>query len=754
MSFFPDIGTTRSNQQRLGDDAESFIDLTLTPPQEEFLHLSCKHPAFVAGFGCVHPHTKVYTEDGLMRICDIKPLTRVLSWNETNQRFQLSLSGGSYPKGKANLHRVSTPSGEFLATEHHHSFSSDHKYVSVGSLHAGDSIAVVSSLQQMTTKELDRLLSSLDVQRYSETDANYLVRYVTEARLHGLQLLTAGDIDQSYLPSPDDAHRLSFLGDFADALREGGKLARKLSRNRRGQYCDHRSKSHFLRRTPNPACGAAGQISTSLPEHISGCHRTTAQSHAMIDGRCSIEQHSSDDYSFVHSLSDDEVVSITDSGEEVYWDMQVLGTNNYVTEGGHIHHNTGKSQTMTVSAVIDAMEGGADSVIAILEPTWDLCKMIAIPRIEMILNDLGIRYKVNKSDKMIYTSHGGMGDFLLRSMNNPETLVGWEAWRSHCDEIDTLKKDDAKAVWMAMIARTRKKLSDVESFEWLPERPMNRISAYCTPEGFNFMYGRWAKDKERSAKAGYLMIQAGTHTNPFLPDDYLSTLRASYDDKRFNAYANGLFVNLKGGTVYHSFDRKLNGCNTEIAPGEELFVGQDFNVNKMATVIYVKRWGDDGLEEAHAVAEIPKGVDTPDVITKLKERYIDIPVPHHINIYPDASGKNTSSKSASESDVGMLEQAGFTVHVHGANPRVRDRVISMNTMICDANGRRRLLVNEKNCPNFCDCLEQQIYGENGEPDKKGGKDHMNDAGGYPIVYRFQIMRDMIHDTSFKISFSR
>ena len=54
---------------------------------------------------------------------------------------------------------------------------------------------------------------------------------------------------------------------------------------------------------------------------------------------------------------------------------------------------TGKSQTMAVSSVLDASEGGADATIAILEPTFDLCKLIAVPRIEQILSELGIRLR-------------------------------------------------------------------------------------------------------------------------------------------------------------------------------------------------------------------------------------------------------------------------------------------------------------------------------------------------------------------------
>ena len=48
------------------------------------------------------------------------------------------------------------------------------------------------------------------------------------------------------------------------------------------------------------------------------------------------------------------------------------------------------------------------------------------------------------------------------------------------------------------------------------------------------------------------------------------------------------------------------------------------------------------------------------------------------------------------------------------------------------------------CPTVVSCLEQQAYDQNGEPDKKAGFDHMNDAATYPIVYELPINRPVAH----------
>ena len=155
----------------------------------------------------------------------------------------------------------------------------------------------------------------------------------------------------------------------------------------------------------------------------------------------------------------------------------------------------------------------------------------------------------------------------------------------------------------------------------------------------------------------------------------------------------------------------------------------DFNVTKMAAVVYVRR-GDD----MHAVDEFVNLFDTPAMIEAIQEKYPD----HEIGIYPDASGENRKSNNASETDIAMLRKAGFKVYVNASNPAVKDRINSMNARLCNTLGERRLFINLTACPHFAKCQERQIYDDHGQPDKKSGFDHMNDAGTYPIAYLFPI----------------
>jgi hypothetical protein len=255
-------------------------------------------------------------------------------------------------------------------------------------------------------------------------------------------------------------------------------------------------------------------------------------------------------------------------------------------------------------------------------------------------------------------------------------------------------------------------------------------------------------DKPELTKS-YGLIQASTYQNEAnLPDDYIDSMYEIYPPELISAYLQGQFVNLTSGSVYRNYDRiRCNSDETIISGafnplsgsyhgGDVLLIGMDFNVERMAATIYVKR-GD----VFHAVAELYDLLDTPEMVRVIKEKYGN----HRIIVYPDSSGANRTSKGASTSDIAILKQGGFEIKVKASNPLVKDRVLAVNTAL----SKGRLKVNAKLCPRTAGNLEKQVYNPNGEPDKKGGHDHQNDATGYPIAYEMPIIKP---NTSINIRF--
>lgn len=354
-------------------------------------------------------------------------------------------------------------------------------------------------------------------------------------------------------------------------------------------------------------------------------------------------------------------------------------------------------------------------------PTYPQIRDIFYPTIEEVSFNMGLRVEIRESNKEVhfYSGNTYRGTTICRSMERPQTIIGFKIGNALVDELDVMEPTKARDAWRKIIARMRYNDAALR----------NGVDVTTTPEGFKETHRLFVTELEDKPhlKDSYGIIQASTYDNEAnLPDDYIQSLLDTYPDELIAAYLNGQFTNLNTGTVYRSYNRVRHNSTEDIKPNETLRIGMDFNVMRMAATIYVVRpngW--------HAVAELKDLFDTPDMIRVIKERYKD----HPIVVYPDATGKNREANNASVSDIALLKQAGFHVMANSQNPAVKDRIISVNKQFETGN----LWVNAKACPTVAKHLEQQAYDDNGEPDKKGGFDHQNDATGYPIAFEFPVM---------------
>jgi hypothetical protein len=357
-------------------------------------------------------------------------------------------------------------------------------------------------------------------------------------------------------------------------------------------------------------------------------------------------------------------------------------------------------------------------------PTYPMIRDIYYPTIEEVASAFGLRTVVKEGNHEVefYSGRRYRGTTICRSMENPENIIGFAIGNALVDEIDTLPINKADRAWGKIIARMSIKRDDLR----------NGIDVCTTPEGFRFAHKTFVRrPQENPALAkNYGLIQASTYENEKnLPDDYIATLLEAYPSELIEAYLNGQFVNLTSGTVYRNYDRVRCNSTETIRPGEPLFIGMDFNVQHMAASIHVQRptgW--------HRIAELKDVFDTPEMIRIVGGRWKS--KGHRIVVYPDASGKSRKSVDASKTDIALLEDAGFGVRVGADNPPVRDRVNAMNK----AFEQGRYFINSASCPWSVECLEQQAYNDNGEPDKTTGHDHMNDGAGYFVAYEMPIAR--------------
>ena len=396
-----------------------------------------------------------------------------------------------------------------------------------------------------------------------------------------------------------------------------------------------------------------------------------------------------------------------------------------------------------ISLVLKQLFDYKNPTIAVAEPTVDLIKKILYPRFCEIFDSAGIVYKLNKSDGTIIVQN--IGTIIFISMTDDSRIIGFQSMFFHLDELDTLPEEQASLIWDKALGRNRQKpvLRNPERWIGVDKRlipPLyNQMFTTSTPEGFSFLYNKFKKNPPK----GYKLITASTYDNPYLPKDYIENLKASYPPQLIEAYLNGKFVNLTQGTVYPNYDPELNFTREVVRDDlEVLHIGMDFNVNHMSAVVGVKRNGFFMILD-----EISDIRDTPAIINEIKDRYDN---GRRIIIYPDASGNSSKSVDASKSDIGLLREAGFIVSAPLKNPPVRDRIVSVNSALCNALGHRHILINSNKCKTLSENLQTQAYDKNGVPIKANNIDHIIDSFGYVCFRLFKVQANRTMLRTFKL----
>jgi phage terminase large subunit len=328
---------------------------------------------------------------------------------------------------------------------------------------------------------------------------------------------------------------------------------------------------------------------------------------------------------------------------------------------------------------------------------------------------LGLRYTTNRSEYTITVA--GYGRMIFRSYDRPERIVAYEVADSIVDELDTLQKEKAAYVWRKVSERNRQKCG----------RP-NTLGNVTTPDqGYSgFTYSQWVKKK----LPGYELIKAATASNPFLPDGYIEQIRANYDPILADMYLNGEFVSLSQNKVYHFFDRKKHHTDRLLSDQDRVIhIGLDFNIGGCCANVWVI-----DNNKPIAVDEFVSH-DTRDFCNRLERFKAQ---GRSIIVYPDASGRSGRT-NASQSDIQIIEQAGYRTDAPQANPAVRDRVNAVNALFA----HDRIAVNTTRCTRLVDALESQGYDAKGEPEKFNDHpaiDDDADAMGYFLHRKFPLIR--------------
>ena len=220
-----------------------------------------------------------------------------------------------------------------------------------------------------------------------------------------------------------------------------------------------------------------------------------------------------------------------------------------------------------------------------------------------------------------------------------------------------------------------------------------------------------------------------TENGGYVPADELAALSVDMDPQLFAQEFGACFEDMQS-RVYRAFDLDTNVTELSRSPSP-LLVGMDFNVNPMTAVV-AQRSGD----QCHIIDEIVLyNSNTQQMMQEINRRYEGCEGIVHPD--PSAESRKTSAPAV-ETDLTIIERAGWPVF---RNPpyKVVDRINSVNAMLLNAQGSRRLLVSP-NCKHLIKALDGLTYKEGSKiPDNRSGLDHITDALGYLIMGVFPII---------------
>lgn len=348
-----------------------------------------------------------------------------------------------------------------------------------------------------------------------------------------------------------------------------------------------------------------------------------------------------------------------------------------------------------------------DQRVWYIAPSYRMAKQIIWKKLKKKLTGLNWVSKINESDLTLELVNGS--EISLRGADNYDSLRGVGLNFLVIDEA----ADMASEAWYEVLRPT---LSDTGGHALF----------LGTPKGANWFKDLYDLGKTRQ---GWVSFTFSTLDGGNVPEEEILQAQQDLDARTFRQEYLATFEQYAGIIAYAFGDH--NYATAPVIQGHTpLIIGMDFNTSPMSAVVMVRT--NTGL---HAVDEIALySSNTSEMIDEIKTRYPNNP----ITCYPDPSGVQRRSSANGNTDIKLLEMAGFTLRYHRQHAQVKDRINAANSLFYRRDdGSTRFLIDPK-CKNTIKSLLNYSYKEDSQVPDKGVYDHMFDALTYPIEFLFPI----------------
>ena len=354
-----------------------------------------------------------------------------------------------------------------------------------------------------------------------------------------------------------------------------------------------------------------------------------------------------------------------------------------------------------------------DRQVWLVAPTYRQAKQIVWKKLKKRLQDLNWAERINESELSIQLKNGSV--ISLKGADNADSLRGVGLDYLVMDEF----ADIDPAAWYEVLRPT---LADTQGSALF----------IGTPKGI----GNWSHDLYQLpteqpdiwASWQYTTIDGGR-----VPPEEIEQARQDLDERTFRQEFLATFETY-AGRIYYAFDRKQNVLQLTDPNLTILHIGIDFNIDPMSAVIAVQI-----NKKLICLDEIRMfSSNTQELVDEIKARYPT----SKIFAYPDPAARQRKTSAGGQTDLTILQNAGFVVKAPQAHTPVRDRINAVNSRLCDSTGERHLILTPA-CKYTIEGLERHTYKEGTvQPDKDSGYDHQMDALGYMVDYLYPVRRDI------------
>lgn len=187
--------------------------------------------------------------------------------------------------------------------------------------------------------------------------------------------------------------------------------------------------------------------------------------------------------------------------------------------------------------------------------------------------------------------------------------------------------------------------------------------------------------------------------------------------------------------IFNEFgEHNIKSVAKPTADYEPIIANIDFNTTPISCVIGRQtRTGMEIFDEIYI-----DNSNTKELAEELRTRYPLNP----ITCFPDPAGVQRKTSAGGDTDIKILENAGFTCRYHRQHPLVKDRINCGNSLFfLRPDGSTRFTI-DPSCKKTIKSLKSWTYKEGTMvPDKDNGYDHACDALTYGIQYLFPIQRE-------------